>query len=136
VTFKLSSNIAERSHWKLCYIRYGRAFFCEKEPSEVWGDDWNDAPYEHNAGWPYDPHVAVMYDGDFDTPDTHMLNSSYSVEMINAKNVPWLKSNRYSSAPPFQIWAGATLAEFVDIVLSNGGTVYLPVEKDKDHDLC
>jgi hypothetical protein len=51
---------------RLCYIsgEHGyhkddsqnwTAFFTTKPLSEQWGDDWNDAPYECNAGWPYLP---------------------------------------------------------------------------------
>lgn len=39
----------------LCYVSGGKAFFTTKPLSEQWGDDWNDSPYEHNAGEPYWP---------------------------------------------------------------------------------
>ena len=26
-----------------------------------WGDDWDDRPYEHNAGKPYETHTTVNY---------------------------------------------------------------------------
>jgi hypothetical protein len=39
----------------LCYVDGCWAFFTTKPLSEQWGDDWNDAPYEHNAGRPYGP---------------------------------------------------------------------------------
>jgi uncharacterized protein (TIGR02996 family) len=39
----------------LCYVDGGEAFFTTQPLSEQWGDDWNDAPYEHNAGDPYEP---------------------------------------------------------------------------------
>ena len=39
----------------LCYIdQMGRAYFTTQALSKQWGDDWNDAPYEHNAETPYD----------------------------------------------------------------------------------
>lgn len=61
------NNNQQRDDAKLCYISGGHdydkdepnewiAFFTTKELSEQWGDDWNDSPYEHNAGWPYLPH--------------------------------------------------------------------------------
>lgn len=39
----------------LCYVEGCWAFFTTKPLSDQWGDDWNDAPYEHNAGRPYGP---------------------------------------------------------------------------------
>lgn len=33
----------------------GVAYFTTQKLSDQWGDDWNDAPYESNAGWPYEP---------------------------------------------------------------------------------
>lgn len=39
----------------LCYVRSPWAYFTTRPLFEQWGDDWNDAPYEHNAGEPYDP---------------------------------------------------------------------------------
>jgi hypothetical protein len=39
----------------LCYATATWAFFTTRSLKEQWGDDWNDAPYEHNAGDPYEP---------------------------------------------------------------------------------
>jgi hypothetical protein len=38
---------------RLCYVSDGLAYFTTRPVTEQWGDDWNDAPYEHNAGLPY-----------------------------------------------------------------------------------
>lgn len=57
---------AMRDNSKLCYISgesdYDKpgpqefyAYFTTQALSEQWGDDWNDAPYECNAGSPYLP---------------------------------------------------------------------------------
>jgi hypothetical protein len=40
---------------RLCYIDSPWAYFTSQEIDKQWGDDWNDAPYEHNAGEPYLP---------------------------------------------------------------------------------
>lgn len=46
------------SNFKLCYIESsgsgGTAYFTTNDLDRQWGDDWNDAPYEHNAGSPYE----------------------------------------------------------------------------------
>lgn len=39
----------------LCYVDRPWAYFTTQSLSEQWGDDWNDAPYEYNAGPPYSP---------------------------------------------------------------------------------
>lgn len=40
---------------RLCYIDGPWAYFTTQPVAEQWGDDWDDAPYEHNAGDPYEP---------------------------------------------------------------------------------
>lgn len=40
------------TQYYLCYVENGKCWFTNKW-SKQWGDDWNDAPYEHNAGEPY-----------------------------------------------------------------------------------
>lgn len=39
----------------LCYVDGNRAYFTTQPLDQQWGDDWDDAPYEHNAGTPYTP---------------------------------------------------------------------------------
>ena len=116
----------------LCYVEGNWAYFTTQELSKQWGDDWDDAPYEHNAGTPYeydgeeDAHpweiVKVAWDGPFETPDYNHLNSPWSVEQINAGAVAWLVA-RYAD-PMVVIPAGVTLSEFTKRVLSAGGSVY------------
>ena len=50
---------------KLCYIdpHDRSAWFTSCELDKQWGDDWNDAPYEHNAGEPYRDHYETDSDG-------------------------------------------------------------------------
>lgn len=45
------SNIEPR----LCYVEGDWAYFTTQPLDKQWGDDWDDAPYEHNAGEPYYP---------------------------------------------------------------------------------
>ena len=40
----------------LCYIEGPWAYFTTRPLADQCGDDWDDAPYEHNAGWPYKWH--------------------------------------------------------------------------------
>ena len=39
----------------LCYVDGAFAYFTTRPLAEQWGDDWDDAPYEHNAETPYGP---------------------------------------------------------------------------------
>lgn len=123
----------------LCYVSGWQAYFTTRELSEQWGDDWNDAPYEHNAGTPYGPSKSfsrlvdgvwssgTQYDGDrpgwtitrvvFDgqgwqTPSEGHINSPYSVQDINASAVPWLWNPETRKAIP----AGTKLSEFGKLV--------------------
>ena len=93
--------------------------------SEQWGDDWDDAPYEYNAGWPYNDvtdliciPVSIIYSHIYreneendlpgisemfknynncvlNNPSDYGYNSPFSVDMINHSAVPWLWLAKY-----------------------------------------
>lgn len=127
---------------KLCYVEGAFAYFTTQDLDVQWGDDWDDAPYEHNAGRPYEfrPHDAgsgkvpwhitkVAWDGPFLTPaDIHGPNSPYSVESINAGAVAWLASEAWIDKKT-AIRAGVSIAEFCELIQGGGGMVYLPIER-------
>ena len=122
----------------LCFVSGNQAYFTTRPLDKQWGDDWNDAPYEHNAGGPYcwretDKHVdpweivELFFVGPFETPDAEVVNSRWSIEDINAKMTPWLATSRYASkgAPRVAIFAGVTLTEFKQLVKSAGGRIWV-----------
>ena len=93
------------------------AYFTDLDDlQEQWGDDWNDAPYEHNAGWPYDsirkdehtilkiPFAVVSENNNGSNHwvkfpcDYGCGNSPFSVEEINAGAVPWIFVSYYNMA--------------------------------------
>lgn len=129
------------SDYKLCYVRGNFAYFTTQALGEQWGDDWNDAPYEHNAGLPYTPSQhdlkqgkswsieQVAFDADLVTPDDGHCNSPYSVEQINAGAVAWLRSCFWRSGPPIVVPAGVSIEQFTALVHQAGGEVYRRVEK-------
>lgn len=44
-----------------------RLWCCDRDKyDDIWGDDWNDQPYEHNAGRVYDKYVDEVIDIYFD----------------------------------------------------------------------
>lgn len=78
-----------------------KVYFTTGDIFKECGDDWNDAPWEHNAGSPYcnksDAEYFVMRveDGDYTnmkTPDElgSYPNSIYSVDSINKGLAPWI----------------------------------------------
>ena len=79
--------------YKLCYVSGCWVYFTTQALDKQWGDDWNDAPYEHNAGSPYEwrlgstePEYKILklaYEGPFEEPCGYSSNRYYSVEMIN-----------------------------------------------------
>ena len=67
-------------------------FYVDKNGKQ-WGDDWNDAPYEHNAGTVYSEYVqrtvdyAVPFDLYVHEPSDDGINSQYSKEDFIARKV-------------------------------------------------
>jgi len=126
--------------YKLCYVEDYRAYFTTQPLLEQWGDDWNDAPYEHNAGAPYEygDHdrkegrkawdiISVFFTGNLDTPDEGYRNSPYSVEIINKGGVPWLATPDYVAGPKVSIYAGTSLPDFMSRINEAGGQVFMKV---------
>jgi len=127
---------------KLCYVdpRSSFAWFTSIDLKDQWGDDWDDAPYEHNAGEPYDhtwknresiSHhlVKVAWDGPWNTPaELAGSNSYWSVKGINAGCVAWLIPNDWNNKGERKpVPAGVSLQEFASIIVEGGGNVYVPL---------
>jgi hypothetical protein len=66
------------------------------ENGKQWGDDWDDAPYEHNAGTVYNEFVSdikdvmVPFDWEVSEPSGDFLNSPYSKQDFMRRNVACL----------------------------------------------
>jgi hypothetical protein len=138
--------IGKYAGYKLCYVGEGGLWFADCDPTEVWGDDFNDSPYEHNSGTPYNyryvnfpeskeqipvDFVILHFGGTYyETPAAKAWggNSNYSVEAINHKHTAWLAPDQWAENikdhPP--IFAGTTVQEFLDTIIRVGGVVYLP----------
>lgn len=70
-------------------------FYLGKDDLKEWyGDDWNDIPYEHNAGRVYDEFISAYYDIAFPFEDTVLepcdgvYNSEYCKEAMISRDVP------------------------------------------------
>ena len=128
---------------KLCYVDGAWAYFTSQTLADVIGDDWNDVPYECNAGAPYTwgkhdaeqgraPWEIIKLAWDSPTLETPggfaNGNSRYCVDQINAGLVPWL-ATYWGEKPPIKVMAGASVFEFSLAVVASGGNVYWPIDK-------
>ena len=108
------------------------------------GDDWDDRPYECNAGYPYNSWSELIEDNEdiwkrkwkghpikhktlyFDIDDWSEKKpcdmGSFSVEDINKQAIAWIHTDN------FNIFAGTTYENFIDIIEHNGGKIYLEKE--------
>lgn len=104
------------------------------------GDDWNDRPYECNAGEPYDDWSELIEDNEvrhkrkykqhpiyietlyFETNDwcesKPCEKGSFSVEEINKGAIAWIITDK------FCIQAGTTMKDFIKIIIENGGSIW------------
>lgn len=126
---------------KLCYADNGQAWFTTQDLDKQWGDDWDDRPYEHNAGAPYewsgedtgDPWeiVEIRFQGDFYAPCEGYCNSPWSVRDINSGAVAWLRPAAWvvDPKPRYFIHAGTTVEEFIRMVLGSGGRVWMEIQE-------
>lgn len=141
--------LMKKELYKLCYIENNFAYFTTQDLDKQWGDDWDDAPYEHNAEEPYAPSLRyftadrqekvetdwnedgtpkweimkiAFYCPSAATPaDTAGMNSPYSVQMINNKLIPWL-----TVYPQKWLFAGVSIDSFVEFIEDAGGEIFFP----------
>ena len=114
---------------RLCYVDMPWAWFTSAGINQ-WGDDWNDAPYEHNAGDPYLVEGEVLYKVAFEGPfwpPCEYTQHYYSVQEINSFAVPWLEP--YGAPHGTQpIFSGTTYRLFVEAIIRAGGRIYEELE--------
>ena len=137
----LSYNPArENPYWNLMHMKeypnpeleqgYYKAYFTPLTLDQQWGDDWNDAPLEYNAGVPYD-HVTdeieekdgirfvkksheieiltLLFDADYCSfPWSYGNNSPFCVDDVNKQAVAWMYDGKNA------ILAGVNPKEFIE----------------------
>ena len=76
--------------YKLCYIENNLMYFTDNI-EQVHGDDWNDAPYEHNATPPFNEYVReiIAYEPTWEITQA-CDRASYCILDVNRGAVPWL----------------------------------------------
>lgn len=108
------------STYRLCYVSNGIMYFTS-DFNNVWGDDWDDAPYEYNADPPYekrndeddDTYIEkIAYcSNDYECKEPSYgcgYNSPFSVEEINKGSIAWLRHDEAGN-----LMAGATMLEAI-----------------------
>ena len=111
--------------FRLCYVDSGVMYFTD-DFENVASDDWDDAPYEHNAEPPYPMsdiyseeenrrfgntklrYLAFMKSWETREPCDGHLNSPYCVDDINNGAIPWLYNPKAGG-----LMAGATIEEAI-----------------------
>ena len=140
-------DLKEDKKFELCYVDGNKVYFTS-DWEHQWGDDWDDSPYEYNAGNPYDSWTEIIEDksGVIEThsrtvrehkielktlyyefpcecvklPCDNYTNSPYSVADINKGVVAWIVGEK------FVIHAKTTFEDFIKIMEENNGIIYLP----------
>lgn len=108
------------------------AYFTPISMDEQWGDDWDDAPYEHNAGIPYDdtwvdeertkieilqvPFAIKSYNFSLPNDFAYGGNSPFAVADINHGAVAWIYDvvSRKTNSKYVAIQGGDDLETFAD----------------------
>ena len=128
-----------KKEYKLCYVEGNKAWFTDNFEKQ-WGDDWNDRPYECNAGYPYENWSELIEDNPdifkrkwkhhpielkelyFETDDWAEKRpcemGRFSVEEINKGAVAWIYTDKFS------IYGGCEIEEFKKIIKENKGKIY------------
>ena len=131
-----------KKEYRLCYVDGQKAWFTDNFEKQ-WGDDWNDRPYECNAGEPYENWSELIEDNEdifkrkykhhqiklktlyFEINDWSEQKpydmGRFSVEDINKGTVAWVHTDK------FNILAGTEIEEFIKIIKENGGKIYMEV---------
>lgn len=131
-----------KKEYRLCYVDGQKAWFTDNFEKQ-WGDDWNDKPYECNAGEPYNSWSELIEDNEdifkrkykhhqiklktlyFETNDWSEQKpcdmGRFSVEDINKGTIAWVHTDK------FNILAGTEIEEFIKIIKENGGKIYMEV---------
>lgn len=111
----------------LCYVDAPWAYFTTQALEKQWGDDWDDAPYDLNAGPPYEwfpgrggePWEIVRIAFAEGSHWFDLANNTVSVQEINRGARPWIIGSTVV------IPAGTPLSEFKRLIRQDGGIIYV-----------
>lgn len=109
------------------YCLYGnviKLYLGADDCTDYWGDDWNDAPYEHNAGEVYQRYVRGYAEFAFSSKYSiceacnGYFNSPFSKEDMKNRKVPCLT---ISIEPEIKIYFGDNIDEISKQIKEFGG---------------
>lgn len=94
-----------------------RLYLGKDDCFDYWGDDWNDAPYEHNAGTVYKDYIVAVKDVCFPFDDLVLepcdeYGKYYSKEDMKKRRIPFMivvPNHVLETAPwkeTFSYWVG------------------------------
>lgn len=112
-----------------------RFYYGEDDLSEWHGDDWNDTPYEHNAGEVYDEFVSGWFDVAWDAawlvlePCDGTCNSRYCKDDMREQKVPCIVVAKPDESDYF-----ADFARYVADL--NAYKIYFGEVVEKEHFMC
>lgn len=119
------------------FYKYGNTFALylgSDDCNYYWGDDWNDAPYEHNAGRVYDKYIlgyvefAVPLKYDVYEACSGHFNSPFSKEDMMNRKVPCLT---ISTDSKIKIYFGDNIDEISKQIIELGGFKILEMRGEK-----
>jgi len=120
------------------FIKYGntfRLYLGSDDCNDYWGDDWNDAPYEHNAGQVYkryiQGYVEFAFPLKYDVCEACYghFNSPFSKEDMKNRKVPCLT---ISTEPEIKIYFGDNIDEISKQITELGGFKILEMRGDTE----
>lgn len=128
----------ENKKFELCYIDGNKAYFTSNWEKQS-GDDWNDRPYECNAGDPYKYDYSAPEQGvengvglypEIELKELYFElpywvkqpcdGGSFSVDEINRGDIAWLRGD------DFNVHARTSYEDFIKIIKEHKGKIFLP----------
>lgn len=128
----MTKTFLDVNDYQLVYCKTNESFdlakliFANTIPTNVTGDDWDDAPYEHNGSEPYDrtdkkplKTKTIIVEGYLlKAPNYNHLNSPYSIDDINHSNrIPWLEIETFNN-DSLKLYPGVTLGDTKKLIKS------------------
>lgn len=121
---------------RLCFVQDGCwAWFTTQAVESQWGPAWEMQPFDYDAGEPFEwmpnsntvPYslTIIGFRADLFTPSFFAPSIKISVQEINAKTMPWLQTGPWDAS--LEVWAGATITEFLDVIRSVGGKAFMEI---------
>ena len=128
--------LRDKNEYKLCLVLDKTAYFTNIPIEDQTGDDWNDAPYEYNAGEPYpndkNQIIKLMFEDGFFVKYPCDGYYSVSVDDINKKTIPWITIRMYDkNVKDTEIYAGETIRGFIEKMHEWDIGVYINLKEEK-----